>query len=101
MSLGELTPDDVDVQVVHGRTNSEDELIEPTVVARCARPRPTTATGTASTVEVTLGPAGPFGYTVRVLPKNPMLASPAELGVVALPGGSRAPSRCGSEIYSI
>ena len=27
--------------------------------------------------------AGPFGYTVRVLPNNPLLASDAELGLVA------------------
>ena len=28
---------------------------------------------------------GPFGYTVRVLPRNPHLAHPAELGRIALP----------------
>ena len=28
---------------------------------------------------------GPFGYTVRVLPRNELLASPAELGLVTLP----------------
>jgi starch phosphorylase len=27
---------------------------------------------------------GPFGYTVRVLPRHDGLASPAELGLVAL-----------------
>ena len=35
--------------------------------------------------DVELDRAGPFGYTVRVLPQNDLLASPAELGVVALP----------------
>ena len=34
---------------------------------------------------VTLARSGPFGYTVRVVPKHDLLASPAELGVVALP----------------
>ena len=34
---------------------------------------------------VALATAGPFGYTVRVLPKNDHLASPAELGFVTLP----------------
>jgi starch phosphorylase len=28
---------------------------------------------------------GAFGYTVRVLPHHPALASPAELALVALP----------------
>ena len=35
---------------------------------------------------MTLDRTGPFGYTVRVLPRHELLASPAELGVVALPG---------------
>ena len=33
-----------------------------------------------------LGQPGPFGYTVRVLPRHPLLAGPAELGLVAVPG---------------
>ena len=35
--------------------------------------------------DVVLDRTGPFGYTVRVVPRNDLLASPAELGVVALP----------------
>jgi starch phosphorylase len=34
--------------------------------------------------EITLGRTGSFGYTVRVLPDNPLLATAAELGVVAV-----------------
>jgi glycogen phosphorylase len=34
---------------------------------------------------VPLATTGPFGYTVRVLPRNKHLASPAELGRVTLP----------------
>ena len=34
---------------------------------------------------VKLPHAGLTGYTVRVLPHNDLLASPAELGVIALP----------------
>ena len=34
---------------------------------------------------VTLDHSGGFGYTVRIIPKNALLASTAELGVVALP----------------
>jgi starch phosphorylase len=34
---------------------------------------------------VALDHSGAFGYTVRVIPKNSLLASTAELGVVALP----------------
>ena len=34
---------------------------------------------------LTLSRTGPFGYTVRILPAHPLLASGAELGLVALP----------------
>ena len=37
------------------------------------------------TGEVELGRPGPFGYTVRVLPTHPLLAAPAEMGLIALP----------------
>jgi starch phosphorylase len=33
--------------------------------------------------DIPLERTGSFGYTVRVLPKNAMVANPAELGVVA------------------
>ena len=33
---------------------------------------------------VPLARAGSFGYNVRVVPSNPLLASPAELGLVAV-----------------
>ena len=34
---------------------------------------------------LTLHQTGAFGYTVRVLPTHPLLATPAELGLVAFP----------------
>ena len=37
------------------------------------------------TGEVPLDRPGSFGYTVRVLPKNPLLSSRAELGLVTYP----------------
>jgi len=33
---------------------------------------------------VVLDRAGAFGYTVRVVPRHPLLVSPAELGLVAV-----------------
>jgi starch phosphorylase len=84
VSLGDLAPEDVDVQLVHGVIDSEDTLVA-------------SATESLSLVEsyqggrhrfdgsLTLGRSGAFGYTVRVVPRHPLLASPAELGVIALP----------------
>jgi starch phosphorylase len=83
VALGELSPDDVEVQLVHGKTSSEDVLLETTVAAldpvesyEGGRHRFDGA--------VTLEHGGAFGYTVRVVPHNDLLTSPAELGVVAV-----------------
>ena len=84
VSLGELTTDDVDVQLVHGRINSDDVLTE-TTVSSLHPAESYEGNRHRFDVEVTLEVSGPFGYTVRVVPKNRLLASPAELGVVALP----------------
>ncbi len=87
VALGDLTPDDVAVQLVHGVPDEEDRLREQQVVTL----------GLGESYEggrhrfeavVPLGRAGGFGYTVRVVPRHAMLASDAELlGVVALAGG--------------
>ncbi len=84
VSLGELAPEDVDVQLLHGVIDANDQLVDATIESlthqeayQGGRHR---FDGT-----VTLARSGPFGYTVRVVPKHDLLASPAELGVVALP----------------
>ncbi len=83
VSLGDLAPGDVEVQVVHGRVRGEDQLVEPrTTVLELAE----SYEGGRHRFEgrLELGTPGPFGYTVRVLPHHPGLASPAELGLVSL-----------------
>ncbi len=82
VSLGNLDPADVDVQIVHGRVSGEDQLVDTS----------TTSLALGETYEggrhrftghLELSRAGSFGYTARILPRNPALASPAELGLVA------------------
>jgi starch phosphorylase len=84
VSLGELSPDDVDVQLLHGAINSADELGDTTVellhVAEVYEGGRHRFDG-----DVVLDHSGAFGYTVRVVPHNDLLISAAELGVVALP----------------
>jgi glycogen phosphorylase len=84
VALGDLAPADVDVQLVHGRSTGEDELVDTTVESLVV----------AETYEggrhrfdgdLLLDHSGAFGYTVRVIPRNDLLASTAELGIVALP----------------
>lgn len=84
VALGALDPADVDVQLVHGRSTGEDELLD-TVVESLAVAESYEGGRHRFDGTLTLDRAGAFGYTVRVIPRNDLLASPAELGVVALP----------------
>jgi starch phosphorylase len=88
-ALGSLHADDVDVQVVHGQAHGDDQLSDPVAVSL----------GLAESYdgghcrfdgEVKLTRTGPFGYTVRVLPKHERLAA-TELGLIALPPAPAAP----------
>jgi starch phosphorylase len=82
--LGALSPDDVDVQLVHGAINSADELADTTIESlRVAE----SYDGGRHRFDgdVVLDHSGAFGYTVRVVPRNELLTSSAELGVIALP----------------
>jgi glycogen phosphorylase len=83
VSLGALPPGDVDVQVVHGRTNHHgDELhdvstLSLTFVESYEHGRH------QFSGDLALRSSGAFGYTVRVLPRHDGLATTAELGLVA------------------
>ena len=88
-ALGGLAASDVSVEVVYGRPGEDDELIEPCYVTLAADTQ-SAADGapgqlTRFSGEVELGQPGPLGYTVRVLPKHPLLVSRAELGLVTYP----------------
>jgi len=85
VSLGELRPEDVCVELVHGRVNDADALTD-------------TRSATLDHVEsyeggrhkfsatIDLRRTGAFGYTVRVLPTHPALVSVTEMGLVANAG---------------
>ena len=78
-----LSPEDVQVSVVYGRAGVDDLITQPHV--QVLEPAPDDAgTATVFTGTVPLGRSGGFGYTVRVTPHHPMLASSAELGLIAV-----------------
>jgi len=81
VALNGLSPNDVDVEAVYGAVDADDRLTDIDAVSLKA----VELTEGTSRFEgdVPLQRTGPFGYTVRVLPKNDLLASPAEMGVVA------------------
>jgi starch phosphorylase len=92
VALAGLHPDEVVVQGVLGRVDAGDTLSEPTYTDMAH-----TGSGDggieifSTTIELPL--AGSMGYTVRVLPRNPLLAGPAELGLVKLAGSGESGDR--------
>jgi starch phosphorylase len=81
---GSSSPDDVDVQVVHGRVDEHDQIADSPRVAAArgglrGRPAPVRRRRSSS------DRPGPFGYTARVVPHH-RLHRRAELGLAALPG---------------
>ncbi len=84
VSLGDLSPEDVDVQVVHGRIRHDDELVD-THISSLDVAETYEAGRYRYEGDVELKQTGPFGYTTRVLPRHDLLASPAELGMVVAP----------------
>ncbi|MFI6743621.1 alpha-glucan family phosphorylase [Nonomuraea sp. NPDC050451] len=84
IALGDLEPDDVLVEAAYGKVGPHDELMRPTyaklTVASTGDDGRAHYTGT-----VPLDRTGAFGYTVRVVPYHPLVATPAELGLIAAP----------------
>jgi starch phosphorylase len=80
VDLGALAPDDVEVQLIHGRVAQHDQLLATsTTVLACDDPhaRPATYSG-----EMACDAPGRYGYTVRAVPRHADLASPVDLGIV-------------------
>ncbi|WP_031505792.1 alpha-glucan family phosphorylase [Streptomyces megasporus] len=83
--LGDLEPEDVEVQAVAGRVDESDSITDAVHVPLKASEGPEQNGSRLYEGPLALDRAGAFGYTVRVLPAHPLLASPAEPGLVALP----------------
>ena len=84
VSLGDLDPGDVDVQVVHGRVDESDQITDSSVVS-LQHAEAYEAGRHRYAGEVKLEHTGPFGYTTRIVPKHRLLATSAELGLAVLP----------------
>ncbi len=83
VQLGTLSPDDVSVELVHGRARDGDQLVDVNTVTLVLDSLDASGIGNyAGTVP--LDRSGSFGYTVRVVPTHPLLASEAELGLIAV-----------------
>jgi len=82
VSIGSLARDEVAVQLLHGLVGQNDELVDPAVVTMSpdgeAPDGHQRYRGT-----FTCERAGRYGFTVRIVPDNPDLVTPIELGCVA------------------
>ena len=70
------------VQLVHGHVRSDDSLAD-TAALDLTLVESYEGDRHRFDGQLPLARSGAFGYTVRVLPRHGLLASPAELGVVA------------------
>lgn len=85
VGLAGLGPEDVEVQAVSGRVDPEDRLTDATATPLKPVSGPDTEGRYLYEGPLALDRTGPYGYTVRILPSHPHLATPAELGLVAVP----------------
>ncbi|GIH81437.1 alpha-glucan family phosphorylase [Planobispora longispora] len=84
VALGELEAGDVQVQAAYGRVGLHDELVDPSYAPLSVESQGDDGRAVfAGTLP--LQRTGAFGYTVRVVPSHPLMASPAELGLIAVP----------------
>ncbi len=83
VSLGPLDPDDVEVQLVHGKTNHHGDELHDVQTDPLEHTESYEHGRHQFFGSVELQTSGAFGYTVRVLPKHPHLGGASALGLVA------------------
>ncbi len=82
VALGVLDPEDVEVDVVLGRADAEDHIVQGRATRMVAVDAPETDRHRYEAT-VRLADGGSLGFAVRVVPRHPGLASPAEMGLQA------------------
>ncbi|WP_217179700.1 glycosyltransferase family 1 protein [Streptomyces sp. AC495_CC817] len=85
VGLGDLGPDDVEVQAVSGRVDTDDRITDASCVPLKPASGPDDEGRWVYEGPLALDRTGSFGYTVRILPTHRLLASAAELGLVVVP----------------
>ena len=86
VSLANLTTDDVVVQIVFGRVDADDRIVQAGHSAM-APVEQYEGNRWQYQISLPLEQNGPFGYTVRMLPRHRGLAAPEELGLQVLAQG--------------
>jgi glycogen phosphorylase len=81
ISLGSLSPDDVEVQLFHGIIDNAGEIPQPATAAMATNGDKSGATWLFKG-KIRCQNSGHYGYTVRVLPRHATLGNPFEPGLV-------------------
>ena len=81
MRLGELTPDDVSVQIFHGTVDAHGNITDGEIIPMMASGENEGDTHLFSGA-IRYFKSGLHGFTVRVLPHHDELASPFETGLI-------------------
>jgi starch phosphorylase len=82
VTLAGLSPNDLTVEAVYGAVDIDDRLVNPSTVTLTLADEHDGKAWFEGVVS--LARTGPFGYTVRVLPRHELLANAAELGLVVI-----------------
>ena len=81
IELGDLTPDDVDVQIYYGKFDDgiqgTKSFVNMTHIVKKTKSSKYIYRG-----EINCKDTGQFGFTLRLLPKHPMLINQFELGLI-------------------
>ncbi|WP_328968453.1 alpha-glucan family phosphorylase [Streptomyces sp. NBC_00239] len=85
VTLDALAPDEVEVQAVAGRVDAADVIADARTFPLKPASGPDLEGRWLYEGPLPLDRTGAFGYTVRILPAHPLLATPAELGLLAAP----------------
>ena len=83
VSLGDLGPEEVAVELIHGAVTAGDEISRPQLVRMKLQGDGPDAGTTLWKGSFVCDVAGRHGFTVRVVPSHPHLDQPAEMGCVA------------------
>lgn len=81
VDLGDLSPDDVEVQIYFGKlvANGDTQNNSYSIMSHVAKGKTKVHNYKG---EITCKDTGQFGYTLRILPKHKLLVNPFELGVI-------------------
>ncbi|MER5930008.1 alpha-glucan family phosphorylase [Streptomyces sp. NPDC002054] len=85
VDLAALSPEEVEVQALAGRVDAHDVIADARTFPLKPASGPDLEGRWLYEGPLALDRTGPFGYTVRILPTHPLLATPAELGLLAAP----------------